>query len=230
VNGGRLVVNGTVLGPLRARVGDALVVGAGAQVSGGLDYRSPNEAQIDPTARVSGAVVYTPEKRVERNGSIAGAIAFGVLGVLTAMKTLAFVGLAALLVWRWRRQVLEVLQDTHDRFMPSLGRGVIYLIIIPLAGLLLLVSFVGTLAGALLLMLYGALGILAKVMAGMFLGAWLWRMMRKGTVLHLEWAPTILGVILLELIGLIPLCGWLVKWVIGLAVFGALASRTQKML
>ncbi len=230
VAGGRLVVNGTVLGSVTARVSDALVVGPGATVGGGMEYHSPREAEIDSTARVSGPVVHTPVKRAERDGSAAAAIGLGVLGVLTAMKTLAFVGLAALLMWRWRRQVLEVLQDVHDRFLPSLGHGVVYLIMVPVAGILLLVSFIGTLPGVLLLMLYGALGILAKVMAGMFIGASLWRVMRKGTVLHLEWTSAIVGVVVLELIGLIPFIGWLVKWVVCVAVFGALASRTRKML
>jgi hypothetical protein len=224
--GGQLTINGVVGDDVRVRLNDDLVLGERARIQGDLSYKSPREAQIAIGAVVTGSTTFTPKVKVQGGGAVLLAIA----AALTAMELLASLGLAALLVWKWHRPVLEVLQHASERFGSSMGWGLVYGIATPVAAVLLLISFVGSLVGVLAALLYVSLLILTKAMAGMLLGALLVKGMKKHSVLHLGWGSALGGIVLLQLIELIPFVGWLVSAVFALVVFGALAQRIQKSL
>ena len=152
---------------------------------------------------------------------------WALVALVTGMELLAALGLTSLLMWRWRRQSLELLAQARDTFLPSLGRGTVYAILVPIGAVLLLVSFVGSLPGALLLMVYVAMFILTKALAGMLFGSWLVMVMKKRQVMHLTWASALGGVVVLRIVSLIPIVGWLISIVMTLAVFGVIAHRIQ---
>lgn len=229
VRGGRLIINGTVRGNVDARLDESLTVGPNAIVGGTLAYRAPSQGVIGSGAKI-GAISFVPKIAAKAGRTAANGILLALAGVLTATKLLMLLGAAALIIWRWRREALEVLQDAHDRFWGSLGSGIVFGVLVPIGAVLLMISIVGTFAGFAALALYGLCVLVAKVMAGLFLGAWLHKLLRKGATLHLEWLPGLGGVLLLEFLGVVPVVGFLADVVLFLIVFGALARRLQKAL
>jgi hypothetical protein len=228
VVGGTLTVNGAVRGSIDAKLNERLIIGSSATIAGGVTYRSPSQAVIDSGAKVGGQVVYVPLKGVQNVSQAPQRILWAVAGVVTGLRMLACLGLAALIVWRWRRQSLEIVSDVRNGFWRALGRGVVYLILVPIAAILLLISFVGTLPGVLLLMGYAAALILTKALAGILLGSVVVMVVRKQSVLHVTWGSALGGVIALALIGMIPFVGFIATAALWLSVFGVLAHRMQE--
>lgn len=226
VNGGRLTLNGTVAGDVSARLGEALTVGQDARINGALAYRAPKEVSLTDGA-VRGQVSYEPFRDIHADRAFKGA-AWAVLGLVTALKTLAYLGLAALIVWRWRRPALEAVQEASLSWGSSFGRGLVYLILVPLGAVLLMVSFVGAIPGGIALAAYIALMPVASVLAGMFLGSLLQKWFRKLPAMDLGWVTALGGVLLYRLIGPVPAIGFLVHLLLFVAMFGVLAHRIQR--
>lgn len=228
--GGSLVINGTVQGDVSAKLDDRLEVSSTAVLRGALAYSAPDEAMVAPGARITGKISYDSTASNAAKSRAGHRILWAFLGIITGMKLLALLGLAGLLVWRWRHATLEVLSSVRDAFWQSLGHGLTYLILVPIAVVLLLISFIGTLPGVLLLLLGVAAMILAKALAGIFLGSWLAMVLSKRDVLHLSWGSALGGVVLLQIISIVPVLGWVVGAAVWLAVFGAVCRRIQHQL
>lgn len=228
MTGGRLSLNGTVAGPVDVSVSEELAVGPDARIGGALAYKAPKEATIGEGV-VRGLVSYEPFHGPRAEGAAKG-VAWAVLGLVTAMKTLAYLGLAALVVWRWRRPALDAIQEAATSWGASFGRGLVYLILVPIGAVLLLVSFVGAIPGGLAIAGYVALMPVASVLAGMFLGSLLEKMFRKSPAMSLGWKTALGGVLLYRIVGAVPLLGTLVHLLLFVAMFGVLAHRIQRLL
>lgn len=226
--GGRLTINGTVQGNVNAKASEKLIIGSNANIGGALTYQSPQEAQIADGAHISGVVSYKPMTELRVNKQAPRLALFAIIGMLTAIKTLACLGMVLLVVWLWRRSASDVLQEANDHFWPSLGRGLVYTILVPIAAILLIVSFIGLIPGILLLLGYFSLMIVVKVLSGIFLGAWFWAVMKKRPALQITWVNAIIGMLALELLGLIPIIGWIIQILVFVAIFGVVATRAQK--
>jgi cytoskeletal protein CcmA (bactofilin family) len=228
--GGLLAINGTVNGDVQARMQERLVLGSAARIGGALRYHAPVEATIASGARVTGGVAFDRSLRLRSRDLSAGAALGTVASLLTGFAMLASLGMAALVVWRYRRPALEVIAEASDGFWPSLGRGLVYGLLTPIAALLLLVSIIGSIPGVLALMLFGAVCILARVLAGILLGALLEKIIRRQQTLRIGWVGALGGTVAFRLLAFIPVVGWLITLFLGLAVFGVLAQRAQKAL
>lgn len=228
--GGTLTINGTVGGNVYARADQQVTVGGTAKIRGNFAYRSQKSALIEDGAFIGGDTTYTALNKVSIDQKAPERIMWAIVGVLTGMALLAALGLAALLMWRWRRQSLEVLSQAKDAFWSSLGQGVAYGILVPIAIVLLLVSFVGSLAGVLLLLVYVAAWVLTKALAGMLFGSWLVMLFKKRQVMHLTWWSSLGGVLLLKIVGLVPVVGPIVSMAASLVVFGVMSRRVHQML
>ncbi len=228
--GGRLTINGSVGGDVRARADRDLVLGSGSSIGGMLSYRSQRPATIASDAVIAGGVAYEPIRSISGVREVPRGLFWALVGAVTAMKTLALFGMVALIVWRWRRQATQVLQEVKEALWGSVGKGLLYGILTPVAVVVLMMSFIGIIPGALILLAYLATMILAKVLAGILLGAWLSGVIYKHQALHVTWANALLGTLLIQVIGIVPFAGWLVQSVACLAVFGLLAHRAQQTL
>ncbi|HUO75552.1 MAG TPA: polymer-forming cytoskeletal protein [Candidatus Paceibacterota bacterium] len=223
---GSAIINGTVNGEVRGRYGK-LEIGPEAQVGGDVVYRSPSEARIDASAHVTGKMLYTAINQFRAPGiSWGGAMWAAVVGLLS-LRLLMFLGAAAFLVWRYRRSMIDLFQETVDQWWPSVGRGLAYMILIPIATILLAISIIGTLPAIVLGMAYAAFWIATKVMAGIFLGSLVVMAVKKTRVVRINWWSSLGGVVLLMVVSLIPILGWIVSVLLALAVFGVIARRAH---
>lgn len=230
MTGGRLALNGSVMGDVRARLSQQLTIGDHAIVRGTLAYRATHEAVVPSTAQLSHAVAFDRISTVPKTSPVPGRVAWVIVEALTAISMLMLLGFTALVLWRWRRQSLEVLTSVDESFWRSLGRGVVFMILGPIAIILLLMSFVGTIAGIIAIMLFATLCIVAHVLAGMYLGAWIAKHWKRSGALHLGWVSGLGGVVLFQALGLIPVLGWVVRMALVFAVFGVLTHRAEQQL
>lgn len=228
--GGRLTINGSVLGDVRARADRELTLGAGSSIGGALSYRSQRPATIAADAVIAGGVAYEPLRSLSGVKEVPKGLFWAIVGAVTAMKMLALFGMVALIVWRWRRQATEALQEVKGALWNHVGKGLLYGILTPVAIVALMVSFVGIIPGGLVLLAYLAVMMVAKVLAGMLLGAWLSGLIYKHPALRITWANALLGTLLIEVVGIVPVAGWLIQSIACLAVFGLLAHRVRMTL
>ena len=215
MTGGRLSINGTVLGSVDARSADAPVIGAGARIVGEVVHHPVDR----PMHRGDGTA-----------GGVLSAIFFAIAATVTAVKMLAYLGAAALVVWLWRRPATAFLQEAYGSWWRSVGVGVVYVILVPLASVLLLVSMIGLFPGVLLGLGYAGALVAANVLGGILLGSLVTMLFARRTTLQVTWASALGGVILFRLVTLIPFLGWLGTTLLFLAAFGVIADRFRKMI
>jgi cytoskeletal protein CcmA (bactofilin family) len=228
IMGGQTTLNGVIAGGVDVQSSERLTIGAGARITGPLSYRAPTEATIAEGAVLTGGVTYSKMATMRFNAEAPKQLGWALVSALTAVKLLSLLVLTALLLWLWRRQSLALLTDARSNFVGSLGRGMVYLLLTPIAIVLLAVSIIGMFPAMLTGMLYCAAIILSRAFAGMLVGSWLMSKWKKSSVLHLDWVSGLGGVIVLSLAGLVPVLGWILNAALFLAVFGALAHAVQR--
>ena len=108
-------------------------------------------------------------------------------------------------------------------------KGALYLIVIPIALLILAVTIIGAPLALILGVLFGIAVYLCKIFLGVLLGAWLLKTVFKQKESQLVWAM-MLGIFVIYLICLIPLVGLLAKLVIVLWGLGAVMAMVKKEL
>lgn len=226
--GGQLTINGSVGGDVWARADQAVELGSTARVEGKMTYKAPQRARLVDGSVIRGGVSYTALRKAMVNERTPKAILWAVAGVVTGIELLAMLGFASLILWRRRRMALEVLEGVRTDLWNSIGKGLAYGILMPIAAGLLMVSFIGIFPGVLLFMLFVALALITKVATGMLFGAWIAQKIGKHATLRLTWVSGLGGIVLLKFVSFIPVVGWLIVVALGLGIFGALASRAHK--
>lgn len=229
VAGGQVVVDGMVQGSIQMVGGQLTINGI---VNGNVSARADKETVIGASSRIGGTVQYTSAQRGALKNTTYAIFPVGILmfiiALLTGVKMLAMLGLGVLLLWMWRKQTLELLAQGQSAFLPSLGRGFAYAILVPIAAILLLVSFVGSLAGGILAMLYVIAWMFASVLAGMFFGAWISKVFARRSTMQLGWWSGLLGILFFNLLSLVPIVGWIFGKVLVLMMFGVLAHTVHR--
>ena len=215
VAGGTIVLAGEVNGNAEL-VGDNIRIEPGAVIRGDLVYRTDGKIKIDENASITGSVIRKPMPYREEGGVVAGAI-------MTVLSILVSVLLLSYLFPGFVGSAVETLKTKIGR---SLLTGLILLIMVPVAILLLFVTAVGWLAGLVVLALYFVAIALATVIGIRTLtdvGAKLLKLDLAGSWWRLAGAVTVTA-ILVVLIGLLPVLGGLLWFLLLLGGLGAGAS------
>ena len=162
----RMTINGEVHGNVQGDYG-SLAIGPNAAIGGDVTYRSPNEASISPSARISGRVERTP---VEGPDPGARFLAF----IITWLRWL--VGLTAftlLFAWLAPRYSTRAVEAIRERPWTSLGIGLLALILVPAVALI--VFLIGLLIGGwwiglILLAIFWLLGVFSYAIVALGVG------------------------------------------------------------
>ena len=165
----RLTINGEVRGSVQGDY-NRLVIGPQAAIDGDVLYRSSNEAEIAPGARIGGRVERTPVEEPSPWMRVLVFIAAWLRGV---------VGLTAfslLVAWLAPRYSTRAVEAITGRPWLSLGVGALVLILVPAVALIIFV--LGLLIGGwwIALVLLGVLwllGVLSYAVVALGVGRWL---------------------------------------------------------
>jgi hypothetical protein len=228
VAAGAARINGTIGGDAWLKIAerDQLLIQPQAWVGGDLRVNAPTPARILSGATINGEVEYVaPKVRMDRK-EIAGAIAAGLAGVFLLLKLLLLVGMwiyGFILVAAVPKLFEKVSKELQKKFWPSLGKGVVFWVGLPIASLVLLFTGFGWLVAGVAFGLYLLLGITSVIFISTYFGEWI---LKKITKRHwrkvsLYWSM-LLGVFLFCLVVSIPFIGWLLKILLVSAGVGAL--------
>lgn len=225
--GNEVVVSGIVDGDLVIEADETIILTSEARVFGNLRYCAAKELDVGNPDAVFGTIEFcrrTPRRELEDikpfqpspRAFTAFLLPFAILSVLGAL-CVGFILIAV-----WKHALLQALDSALARFGRTVGFGAIGLFAAPLAllvGLALIVTIPASLIGGLLYIIFLYLG---KVLAGMFLGRWLFRIFggRSASI----WLTAPVGIILAWALCAVPVVGWLL-WLFGLMIgFGVITE------
>jgi hypothetical protein len=227
IYGSDVTLSGDLNGDVTVEASDRITIEEGTHIHGAFKYNAPQQIIIPATALIEGGADYIgssqflPSSEQAHTFAIAGATIFFIAHLLAVLM---LAGLAAGLLPIFTERVAErtLTSRSPSRFvlLALLGFGI--LVATPVLILILVLSFVGIGVALILGALYGLFLMLAYIYAGILAGTTLARAVLKRYVI--TWKEAVLGMLVLYLIGVIPVVGPLVKFVLMMAAGGAIAA------
>ena len=214
--GNKIVIGGEIMGDADV-VGEHIEIAPGAIIHGHLNYRSPNQAKIDPGARIVGAVIMTPLEAppAAARGAHVGGFVF---------KLLALFVTATVLVLLFPTFSTRAARGVRKAPWVALGLGLAVLASGPLVIVVLMLTLIGIWLALIVLALYLVLLLLGYLTAVLFLADAGLARLRRAEEPSPGWRLTAIAVTLLVLglLRLIPLLGGLIGFLLLLFGLGAL--------
>ncbi|MDO8522044.1 MAG: hypothetical protein Q7S08_02030 [bacterium] len=220
--GSSATINSHVKGNVTFK-GNKLTLGKDAVIDGNLDYKAAAKAVMEEGAVVKGKTTYT-----EQGGSKKSPVSpAGILAILSAFlfgKFLAALLFALVLGLSFKRCTLALISNATAHPMLEIGRGLIVLIVLPIASVIALITLVGIPFGLLGLLLFGALLLTASAWASVLVGSLVHKQFYKPADYQLTWKTVLSGVLIFSLLGFIPLIGGIAKFVLVLLALGSIVK------
>ncbi len=219
VFGGQVTLNAPVKGSVIIH-GQKITLGPKAIIQGDLTYTSPAVATLETGAIVRGKTDYT-KSETSTKANVVPTVALGAFFTfwLLAKLLMSIVG-AFLFLWIFPRYAIELATSFATKPLEYLGIGFVAFIVLPIAGILLLLTVIGIPLGALALLGFVGLMIFASLVAPVALGSlvhkWIW----KPSNYVVDWKTILLGVAIWFVLGFIPFVGGLLKFIIILMTLG----------
>lgn len=229
-SGAQVTIDSTVGGPAYVEA-ERLRLGERARLAKDLIYTSAREFERAPGATIGGRVVRRepgPEDRERAEPSLAAKLAARTVAWVRSFVGWAIFGLIVVTLFPiFGAKSSDMLVS---RLAPSIGWGFAILVFTPVAALALFV--VGVLiGGAWIAVFAGTLYAIAVavgyVVGALTIGRLLFSQMGKPTI-RLQWAA-LLGVFLVQLVGVIPFLGGLARLLVMLFGLGAVAMTLRGM-
>lgn len=227
---GRVFIDGAVGGDVLATTG-RVALGPNARIAGALRYRSGEALVRDPAAQVAGGVeplfgreraagASAPQEPPRRTGR-------GISWLWTA----GLVVMAAVLLWVLPGFYQHVGRTLRERVGTSLLLGFVWLVCVPVAVLLLLITVIGIPLALLAAALYLALLPVGYVSAAIGAGDWALQIWRQASAAHAGWriGAAALVLVLLSLVAAVPWLGGVVAFAALLAGLGALLLQLRRL-
>jgi cytoskeletal protein CcmA (bactofilin family) len=217
--GGHIVLAGEVKGDATL-IGESIEVRPTAVIHGSLRYMSADEAVIDPAARITGGVVRLPGKP-PRHGPPPGLrIGF--------VFSLAATGVVLLLLFPKAAPAAAV--NVGATPWKSLGLGLAVLAATPLLVAVLFATVIGAWLALMLLAIYLVALLLGYLNGVLWLAGWGLGMTRRGQPVTAGWRMLafVVALVVLGLLGLVPVLGCVIAFVLLLAGLGALALHVWR--
>lgn len=222
--GASVILDGTVGKDVKLMVGNdgQAVLNSNAKVSGNLDYSASIEDQLvlREGAEVLGE---TSMSEVEMHAEFDFDEAFGAAAVFFKVITLfSLLVVGLILVTLLPKLTVRIYDEMIKRPWPSIGWGVVYIIITPIIAVLLMITVIGIPLGLILVPLYFIGIYIAKVSAGFAIGLLILNKIGKDGKYKgsLIW-PLVLGLAIFVVLSSIPVIGPIVKIIAVLWALGA---------
>ncbi len=196
----RFKLSGKVTGTVKIQV-EEMDFSEGAMIGGNLRYKSEEEFKDDFSPYVVGKIYFTKyvEEECEECGWMWG-LWFFLGSVVIALLVCGFFG-------KWLDKGAELFGQSLGK---ALGIGFLSFIVLPVAGIILLVTVIGIPLGIILLLLYGIFLYLGWIIAAAILGNWGLKMIKWEKA---GWILTgIIGLVVLSVLSMIPVLGCLVNF------------------
>lgn len=225
---GNIFLNNEILGSAYLNIDPdgAVVLFPETNIHGNLEYSAVKTAEIQAGARVQSEekfnpIVFKPEMGAKKIKGLS--LTFWLISLLGSI----IVGL--ILVYLLKETVLKVNKQLSTNILMKVLKGLICLVVMPIALVILAVTIIGAPLAMILAALYFVALYLTKIFVGIFLGETILKLLANQKDPQLVWSM-ILGLLLIFVICLIPYLGWIIKLFIVLWGLGALALIVKKEL
>lgn len=219
--GDEVIINGPISGNVEIKGGEKVSLGSLAKIGGDLTYSAREEVNLDEGAIVAGEIVFNERKSSDKETKAAGfLLALG--GALLLGKLLILLVTSIAVVLLFGNFAQSVVSDAIENIGRNGLLGLAVMVVTPIGLIILAVSFVGIIAAIAGGLLYGLIILTSKIFAGIIAGGFLSKWIKKQVIVDWKW--TALGVLVLQIVGLVPLVGWLVAIVVFLISVGTLAT------
>ena len=236
--GGTLSVDGEIGRKLKAQCGEAVISGTingdvsidaekvtllpTAVIQGNFTYESEKEARIEEGAQIKGETSWKKPKPKEKKEKAAqNFLIYKSLSILALFLT------GVVLTLLSGKFVKSAKDRVLSSFLKSLGLGFVFMVCIPIAILILLVTLIGIPLAVISIFGYLVLFYLAKVFVGMAVGEKLILALKKQGGASWVWS-LLLGLIILTILTNLPYLGWIFYVVILFAGFGAALAACKE--
>ena len=197
-----------------------MTLGKDAVIDGNLDYSARSEATMEAGAVVKGKTTFEPQKApVYSAKSI-----FAIMSLFLLGKFLSSLLFALVLGLIFSRYVLTAVKGALEQPLLEMGRGLIMLIVLPVASVIAFVTVVGIPFGVLGLVSLVALVIFGSGLAAIIAGSLAHKWMFKPAEYEVTWKTILLGVVIYMVLGFIPFVGPLAKFLLFLLALGSITK------
>ncbi len=204
----------------------SLTIEKTAVINGNINYSGEKEAVINEGAKINGKISFT---KIEVKQAKTAAGLSTIFSVFWLIKFLAMAVAALILFFLFRKNISKIAAETVDDFWKKLLRGFIILVVVPVAIILSFITVIGFPLGLFGIALYGLLLVIAAAFSGIVVAELFNRLFfRKERAKPLNWLMVVLGSLIMVLLGLIPVVGWVAKFVIFLVSLGAISNLLYK--
>jgi cytoskeletal protein CcmA (bactofilin family) len=215
INGGTVTLNGTVNGNVTSH-GDEFQLGSTAKINGDSNHTGPREQVVTAGATITGQKQFTKAEKATKSA---------IVPILEAwwLTKVAMLMVAALVFFMlFKRHNTHFIQTAITSFSREVLRGFVILVVLPIASIIALITVVGIPLAFLALCLYVSSIIIATIYANILAGNLVYKLVMKKSDFIISWQTIVVGVVVLQIIKLIPVLGWLAAFIVFLAAFGTL--------
>ena len=146
------------------------------------------------------------------------------------ISTIALVLVGLIISSVFPHQTNRVVEAISQSPWKSIGLGLVFLVVVPVAIVIALVTVVGIPAAIIAAFLYAIIIYISRIYIGVWIGRKVIGALKRRQITSLFW-PLVVGIIIIALIGLIPFIGWIFRLFCLLISLGALllaALRTTE--
>jgi hypothetical protein len=156
------------------------------------------------------------------------ALIAALVAAIALFKLLMTIVVVLLAVLVFKRQSKMLLDDTLSDFWHNALKGIIFLVIAPI----ILVGTAFTLIGLPLALIGGLIYILwlliANVYSFVIAGAWAYHKLFKTSSIVADWRSALFGILVLYVVGMVPVIGGMVNFIVIMAVLGSIMHNWYK--
>ncbi|MFQ6003701.1 MAG: hypothetical protein ACE5KJ_08140 [Candidatus Zixiibacteriota bacterium] len=227
---GSLIISGTVNGDVSVDA-DKITLLPTAKILGDFKYKSKKEAKIESGARVTGQTFWTKKEKKEEKKTKGIFTTKSLITEILFLLALMLTGIVLTLIFK--KNAYQAQKAVTVSFLKSLGWGFVFMVCIPIAIVILIVTILGIPIAIITLSAYAVLIYIAKIPVATALGERIIKAFRKGEVNAERKEPSLiwsmlLGLIVLTILLNIPYLEWLIYFIVLFTGFGAiLISQKQ---
>jgi len=217
-----VTINGPINGDVTLKFSKTVELGKDATIAGNLTYSADEELVVPEGVVIGGEIVRSeltaPDLKKDKFKDF--------LGFLLFAKFLVMLVTGLLFVLIFKRLSTRIGVGAVKDFWKNALIGFIILIVTPIIGILLLIAVFGSYITLLLALLYIFLLAVAKVYSGIVVGALLSKWIKKEIIVDWKWAIT--GIIVAQLVMVVPIFGPLAVFIACMAGFGTIGTILYK--
>lgn len=222
IGGGVVTLNSNMPGAVSVMSSETLTIGSKAVIPNSITHKGISEATVQEGAQI-GTINFEMVQN-QGKGHVGGMIAT-LFTITFVIKIIALVLAGLLLMKLFPHTSRESVEYMQRGMWANLGIGFLALIVGPIAFFILLISFFGMYIAFLLLFTWLTMLLLAALVASVFVGAWIVKILTKKGEMKYDWQSLLIGVVALGILMLVPVVGGLIFFILMLMAFGGIIRQ-----